>query len=65
MSYTTDYKEKHIDLLYEWVMDKKHDDMNQYFCGDFYKDNYEEQVDAYIDTHYDALWLEFFNLFGR
>lgn len=62
MSYTNDYKEEHIDELYDWVMDNKHDDINDYCCGMFFEDNYEESVDSYIQEHAGKLWEEFLNL---
>lgn len=65
MSYTNDYKEQNIDTLYEWVMENKHREMECYFEGGFNKDDYEKQVDTYIEDNADALWEEFFTKFGR
>jgi len=62
MTYTNDYKEDHIDELYDWVMEEKHDDINLHCCGMFFEDNYEESIDSYIEENADELWKEFLNL---
>jgi len=62
--YTDYYKEQHIDDLYEWVMDKKHDEMNYWAQGIFFEDNYEDVVEGYVEDKLDELWQEYFHIYG-
>ena len=66
MSYTNDYKEQHIDQLYDWVMDTKYDDAVEWTNGSGYHadDDFQEIIDVYIQDNSTDLWQEFFNTFG-
>jgi len=58
MTYTNDWKELHIDELFDWVSENKFDEINYHAEGTF-KESYEDDVSAYIQDNADDLWKEF------
>jgi len=67
VTYTNDYKEQHIDLLYDWVMDKKYDDAVEWCNGSGYHadDDFEQIIECYIEDNEEDLWKEYFQIFGQ
>jgi len=60
-TYTEEWKELHIDFLYDYVMDKKGNEVFDYCAGEMLvtKDNWEDCIEYYIDGNLEELWDEY------
>lgn len=56
-----DYKEQNIDQLYDWVMENKFKELEDWCAGHMplHKDTYEKCLDAYVEDQAEELWDEF------
>lgn len=57
-----DYKEKHIDDLYDWVMESKYNEAVSWSDGTglHADDDCEQIIESYIYDNKEELWKEFF-----